>query len=594
MTDMQQPPMPELPHSLASIQEKSQKLIAEYLERREQDDGYRVLDPMVISKTFQETVIKAMSKPEAWMGEQMALWSDYLELWKRTTERVLMNKETEPVAAPAPDDKRFKDDLWVKNYLFDFMKQCYLLTSRHVQSAVKQVEGLDPHTAKKVAFYTRQMVDALSPGNFATTNPQVLKATLESGGENLLKGLSHMLEDLERGKGKLRLKLTDLNAFRLGENIAATPGKVVFQNDLMQLLQFDPSTEKVRKTPLLITPPWINKFYILDLKPKNSFIKWAVDQGHTVFVISWVNPDESLAHKSFADYLLEGPLAALDAIEQATGEKQANIVGYCIGGTLIAGTLAYMAAKRDNRAKSATFFTSLVDFSDVGELSVFIDEEQLQLMEHHMNQKGYLEGSHMADAFNLLRENDLIWSVVINNYLLGREPMPFDLLYWNSDSTRMPAAMHSFYLRNMYQRNLLKQPGGITLAGVAIDLRKIKVPLYFLSTREDHIAPWKSTYGGTQLVSGPVRFVLGGSGHIAGVINPPQAKKYCYWTNEQLPKDPEQWLAGAAQHEGSWWDDWAKWAAQFTGKQVPIRKPGGGKLRPIENAPGSYVKLRIS
>jgi polyhydroxyalkanoate synthase subunit PhaC len=593
MTDMQKPPMP-LTHSLASIQEKSQKLIAEYLERREQDDGYRVLDPVVIGNTFQEMMIKAMSKPEAWMVEQTALWSDYLELWKRTTERVLMNKETEPVAAPAPDDKRFKDDVWVKNYVFDFMKQCYLLTSRHVQSAVKQVEGLDPHTAKKAAFYTRQMVDALSPGNFATTNPQVLKATLESGGENLLKGLSHMLEDLELGKGKLRLKLTDLNAFKLGENIATTPGKVVFQNDLMQLLQFDPSTEKVHKTPLLITPPWINKFYILDLKPKNSFIKWALEQGHTVFVISWVNPDESLAHKSFADYLLEGPLAALDAIEQATGEKQANIVGYCIGGTLVASTLAYMAAKRDNRAKSATFFTSLVDFSDVGELSVFIDEEQLQLMEHHMNLKGYMEGSHMGDAFNLLKENDLIWSVVINNYLLGREPMPFDLLYWNSDSTRMPAAMHSFYLRSMYQRNLLKEPGGITLGGVPIDLRKVRVPLYFLSTREDHIAPWKSTYAGTQLVSGPARFILGGSGHIAGVINPPQAKKYCYWTNEQLPKDPEQWLAGAARHEGSWWDDWAKWVAQFTGKQVPMRKPGGGKLKPIENAPGSYVKLRIS
>jgi poly[(R)-3-hydroxyalkanoate] polymerase subunit PhaC len=593
MTDMQKPPMP-LTHSLASIQEKSQKLIAEYLERREQDDGYRVLDPVVIGNTFQEMMIKAMSKPEAWMVEQTALWSDYLELWKRTTERVLMNKETEPVAAPAPDDKRFKDDVWVKNYVFDFMKQCYLLTSRHVQSAVKQVEGLDPHTAKKAAFYTRQMVDALSPGNFATTNPQVLKATLESGGENLLKGLSHMLEDLELGKGKLRLKLTDLNAFKLGENIATTPGKVVFQNDLMQLLQFDPSTEKVHKTPLLITPPWINKFYILDLKPKNSFIKWALEQGHTVFVISWVNPDESLAHKSFADYLLEGPLAALDAIEQATGEKQANIVGYCIGGTLVASTLAYMAAKRDNRAKSATFFTSLVDFSDVGELSVFIDEEQLQLMEHHMNLKGYMEGSHMGDAFNLLKENDLIWSVVINNYLLGREPMPFDLLYWNSDSTRMPAAMHSFYLRSMYQRNLLKEPGGITLGGVPIDLRKVRVPLYFLSTREDHIAPWKSTYAGTQLVSGQARFILGGSGHIAGVINPPQAKKYCYWTNEQLPKDPEQWLAGAARHEGSWWDDWARWVAQFTGKQVPMRKPGGGKLKPIENAPGSYVKLRIS
>jgi polyhydroxyalkanoate synthase subunit PhaC len=591
---MQNAPMPELSPSLASIQEKFEKLIAEYFERSGEDDGYRILDPVVISETFQEMAMKAMSKPEAWVGEQMALWSDYLELWKRTIERALTNKENEPIAVPMPGDKRFKDELWVKNYVFDFMKQCYLLTSRHMQSAVNQVEGLDPHTAKKAAFYTRQMMNALSPANFITTNPQVLKATLESGGENLLKGLSHLLEDLEVGKGKVRLKLTDLNAFRLGENIATTPGKVVYQNELMQLLQFEPATEKVHKTPLLIIPPWINKFYILDLKPKNSFIKWAVDQGHTVFVVSWVNPDESLAQKGFADYLLEGPLVALDAIEQATGEKQANVLGYCIGGTLVGSTLAYMAAKRDNRVKSATFFTSLLDFSDVGELSVFIDEEQLQLMEHHMNLKGYLEGSHMADAFNLLRENDLIWSVVINNYLLGREPMPFDLLYWNSDSTRMPAAMHSFYVRNMYQRNRLKEPGGITLAGVPIDLKKVKLPLFFLSTREDHIAPWKSTYAGTRLVSGPVRFVLGGSGHIAGVINPPQAKKYCYWTNEQLPEDPEQWLAGANQHEGSWWDDWANWAAQFTGKQVAARKPGDGKLKPIENAPGSYVKVRSS
>jgi polyhydroxyalkanoate synthase len=459
---------------------------------------------------------------------------------------------------------------------------------------VSGVDGVDPHTHQQAQFYTRQFVNALSPTNFALTNPAVIAAAIETRGENLINGLRNLLEDLERGGGRLSLKMADHKAFKFGENIASSPGKVVFQNDLMQLLQYAPSTPKVHRRPLLIVPPWINKFYILDLKPKNSFIKWCTDQGHTVFVISWVNPGAELAEKSFSDYLLAGPLAALDAVERATGEAIANVIGYCIGGTLTACALAYMAATDDRRVASATLFTSLLDFTDIGDISVFLDDAQLQLADEHMDRLGYLEGRHMADAFNLLRENDLIWFFVINNYLMGREPAAFDLLYWNSDSTCMPANMHSFYLRNMYHRNVLKDAGGIKLAEVPIDLRKIEVPVYFLSTREDHIAPWRATYAGTQLVSGPVRFVLGASGHIAGVINPPSADKYGYWTGGTLPADPESWLNGATYHRGSWWIDWRKWIARYGGGRVPARQPGDGELAAIEDAPGSYVQVRVA
>jgi polyhydroxyalkanoate synthase len=434
----------------------------------------------------------------------------------------------------------------------------------------------------------------MAPSNFVATNPKVLKATLDSRGENLIKGYENLLADLERGNGRLDIAMTDYAAFRLGENVAVTPGKVVFQNEMMQLIQYAPGTEKVHRRPLLIVPPWINKFYILDLKPKNSFIKWAVEQGQTVFVISWVNPGRELAHKSFDDYMLDGPLAALEAIEEATGEREINVIGYCIGGTLTAAMLAYMTAKRDKRVASVTFFTALVDFAEAGELSVFIDDDQLDQLEKHLEYKGYLEGRYMAQVFNLMRGNDLIWSFVVNNYLLGREPFPFDLLYWNSDSTRMPAMMHGFYLRNMYQRNLLAKPGGIRLNNVAIDLRKIRQPVYIISTREDHIAPWKSTYAATQIYRGKVRFVLSASGHIAGVVNPPSANKYCYWTNEQTPPDPEAWLEKAQRHEGSWWLDWAAWIAKHGGGMVAARKPGGGVLTPIEDAPGSYVRVRVA
>jgi polyhydroxyalkanoate synthase subunit PhaC len=459
---------------------------------------------------------------------------------------------------------------------------------------VKQADGLDAKTAQKVDFYSRQFVDAMSPSNFLMTNPEVLRKTAETGGENLLKGLSNLLSDLERGKGQLRIKMTDTDAFRLGENIGVSPGKVVFQNELMQLIQYAPTTDKVLKRPLLIGPPWINKFYILDLRPRNSLVRWAVSQGHTVFVISWVNPDGKLAEMGFEDYMTDGYLAALDAIEQATGERDVNAIGYCLGGTLLAGTLAYMATKGDDRIKSATFFVTMMDFAEAGELGVFIDEEQLKSLEEKMSKRGYLEGSEMATTFNMLRANDLIWSFVVNNYLLGNDPFPFDLLYWNADSTRMPARMHSFYLRKMYQENLLVVPNGISLAGVPIDLTNIKTPAYFLSTREDHIAPWKSTYRGTQLLSGPKRFVLAASGHIAGVVNPPEGGKYSHWINKDLPPDPEAWFKGATEIAGSWWPDWHRWVSALGKEQVPARVPGDGKLKVIEDAPGSYVKVRLS
>ena len=448
------------------------------------------------------------------------------------------------------------------------------------------------HTKKKVDFFTRQYIDALAPSNFALTNPEVFRETIATGGGNLVKGLNNLLDDIERGNGRLRISMTDSKAFELGVNIATTPGKVVFRNELLELIQYEPSTRKVWKRPLLVIPPWINKYYILDLREKNSFLRWAVGEGMTVFIISWVNPDAKLAGKDFEDYMLAGTLAAIAAIEKATGEKDVNAIGYCLGGTLLAATLGYLAAKKDKRIASATFMTSLLDFTHAGELEVFIDETQVASLEKKMNERGYLEGSEMANTFNMLRANDLIWSFVINNYLLGRDPFPFDLLHWNCDSTRMPAKMHSFYLRNLYMHNALRKPGGVTLGGVPIDLTKVTVPAYFVSAIEDHIAPWKTTYAGPQILKGKSRFVLSGSGHIAGMINPPAANKYGYWTNTALPAKAEAWFADARQHDGSWWTDWRQWATPYLGKEVPARVPGKGKLKVLEAAPGSYVRQR--
>lgn len=591
--DVKLPDPVEMSRAMTRIAEQSQRLVTEFLRRHASDLAKGANpDPLHVGHAFLEMTTRLMADPARLVQAQMSLWQDYMTLWQRTTQR-LLGQEAEPVIAPAKDDRRFKDAAWDENTLFDFIKQSYLLAARWLQNTAQNVDGLDDRSARKVDFYTRQFVDAMAPSNFVLTNPEVLRTTIETGGDNLLKGLEHLLEDLEHGKGQLRIRMTDYSAFEVGKNIAVTPGKVVFRNDLIELLQYTPTTPEVNKRPLMVVPPWINKYYILDLREKNSFIKWAVDQGHTVFVLSWVNPDEKLAAKTFEDYMLEGTLTALEQIEKATGVAEVNAVGYCLGGTLLASTLAYMGVKGDERIKSATFFTTMTDFEEAGELSVFIDEEQLTALEAKMNSCGYLDGSAMAGTFNMLRANDLIWSFVVNNYLLGKDPFPFDLLYWNSDSTRMPAAMHSYYLRNMYQHNLLVKPGALVLNGVPIDLGKIKAASFFLSTREDHIAPWKSTYSATQTFGGQVKFVLAASGHIAGVINPPAADKYCYWTNTKLPKNPDAWLQGATQTNGSWWPEWNKWVGKFADGKVPARVPGSGALPALGDAPGTYAKVRI-
>lgn len=583
----------QISETMADIAERSQRLVQEFLNKQAQPGSKSVGidDPLNIGSAFLEMTTKMMTQPHKMVEANMNLWQDYMKLWQNAASR-MMGQETTPIVEPARDDRRFKNEAW-ENDVFDFIKQSYLLTSNWMENTVSDIEGLDKKTKQKVEFFTKQYADALSPTNFVMTNPEVLQTTIESRGENLVNGLRNLLEDLERGDGKLSIKMTDTDAFEVGKNVATTPGKVVFRNDLMELIQYTPTTDKVAKTPLLICPPWINKFYILDLREKNSFIKWAVEQGNTVFVISWVNPDRKLAMKTFEDYMLEGPLAAIEAIKQATGEPEINAVGYCIGGTLLATTLAYMAAKKLKGVKSATFFTTMVDFEEAGDLGVFIDDTSLKNLEDKMNERGFLEGSEMANTFNMMKANDLVWSFVVNNYLLGKDPFPFDLLFWNSDSTRMPAAMHSFYLRNMYLDNKLVEPGGIEIDGVKLDLRKIKVPTYIISTREDHIAPWKPTYKATQLYTGEIRFILSASGHIAGVVNPPAAGKYCYWINDKIPADPDEWLAGAEQHEGSWWPDWDKWVKQHSPKElVDARQPGDGKLKALCDAPGTYVNMK--
>ena len=578
--------------TMADVAERGQRIVTDFL-RRQAEDGTTPPgpDPLNIGSAFLEMTARLMANPARLMQAQIGFWQDYLTLWQNTARRMMGDKAPAVIEEPKTD-RRFKDDAWRENEVFDFIRQSYLLSARFFTNVAQTAEGLEPKTAQKVDFYTRQFVDAMSPSNFLLTNPEVLRRTAETGGENLLKGLSNLLADLERGKGQLRIRMTDETKFKVGENIAVTPGKVIYRNDLMELIQYQPTTDKVLKRPLLIIPPWINKFYILDLRPKNSFLKWAVEQGHTVFVVSWVNPDEKLAEKGFDDYMREGPYAAFDAMEQATGERAFNVIGYCLGGTLLSCTLAHMATRKDTRVKSATFFTTMADFAEAGELGVFIDEEQLHSLEEKMSKRGFLEGSEMATTFNMLRANDLIWSFVVSNYLMGQEPFPFDLLYWNDDSTRMPARMHSFYLRRMYQQNDLVKPGGIELDGVALDLRKIKVPSYLLSTREDHIAPWKSTYRTTQIFAGPVRFVLAASGHIAGVVNPPESGKYSHWVNEELPPDPDAWFKGATELAGSWWPDWQRWIVAQDKAMVPARIPGAGALPALADAPGTYVTVQ--
>ena len=591
-----------LTDAIADVTRRVAALAPQMMEKQAVDMESQARDEFGVQKAFGEVVQKMMADPSLMMEAQTKYATDFGQLWQQYMAGLSgQGPKLEPLK-----DRRFADAAWQANPWFDFLSRSYSLTAEHMKNAVAKVDGISPQTRAKALYYTRQMVDAASPSNFALTNPQVLKVTADSGGANLVKGLQNMLRDMEKGKGGLRIAMTDTNAFEMGKNVASTPGKVVFQNALMQLLQYQPSTKTVLQRPLLIIPPWINKYYILDLQPKNSFIKWAVDQGHTVFVISWVNPDAKLGSKTFDDYLREGPLAAMEAIAKCTGEKEINAIGYCLGGTLLACTLGHLAAKKtaaknpaanQPRINSATFFTSLIDFAQPGDLGVYVDQAQVDALEKRMTARGgYMEGAEMAGTFNMLRANDLVWSFYVHNYLLGKDPFPFDLLYWNSDATRMPMAMHLFYLREMYIKNKLALPGGITLNGTPVDLSKVKTPAYFVSTVEDHIAPWAGTYTGAKLLKG--KFVLGGSGHIAGIVNPPAAKKYGYWTNPTLVDDAQDWLAAATKHEGSWWNDWDAWIKSHNKeKAVAARVPGnaakGGKLKALEDAPGSFAKFRL-
>ena len=579
--------------NLARLIEESGKALAAYLRPREQGkvDGDLTADVTDVVRTIGQVAEYWLSDPKRALELQTNLGRAYLDLWAGAVKR-MAGEQASPAVAPDPRDKRFADPEWSQNQFFDFLKQAYLLTANWADHLVKDAEGLDEHTRAKAAFYVKQIANAISPSNFVLTNPELLRETLTSNAENLVRGMHMLSEDIKSGEGNLRIRQSDPNVFELGKNLALTPGKVVFQNDLMQLIQYEAATKEVMKAPLLIVPPWINKFYILDLTPEKSFIKWCVDQGITVFVISWVNPDAKLAKKSFEEYMREGVIEALGVVKQITGEEKVNAVGYCVGGTLLAITLAYLAAKKEERVLSATFFAAQVDFTYAGDLLVFVDEERIKQLEERMKKQGYLEASSMANAFNLLRSNDLIWPYVVNNYLRGKKPFAFDILYWNSDATRMPAANHSFYLRNCYLDNRLSK-GEMEIGGVKLDLRQVKVPIYNLATREDHIAPAKSVLYGSQYFGGPVRFVLAGSGHIAGVVNAPSQGKYQYWTGgKPNGADVDKWLQNATEHRGSWWPDWLAWLKSHGADMVPARKIGSNKFRPIEDAPGSYVKVR--
>ncbi len=578
--------------NVARLVEQGGKALAAYMKPRE--EGAATLDfPEQVRdavKTLGHVIEYWLSDPARALELQRRLGAAYLDLWGSAVKR-LAGEKIAPAVQADPKDKRFADPEWSENQFFDFLKQFYLLSTNWAEKLVEDAQALDPHTRHKAEFYVRQIANAISPSNFVLTNPELLRETLSSNGENLVRGMKMLVEDIDE-KGNIKIRQSDPTMFEVGRNLAVTPGKVIFQNELMQLIQYTPTTETVLKTPLLIVPPWINKFYVLDLTPEKSYIKWCVDQGVTVFVISWVNPDARLAEKGFSEYMQEGPLAALDMIETVTGEREVHAAGYCVGGTLLAVTLAYMAAKKDSRIKSATFFATQVDFTHAGDLKVFVDEEQLDALEERMRQQGYLEGQKMATAFNMLRSNDLIWPYVVNNYLRGKAPFPFDLLYWNSDATRMPAANHSFYLRNCYLYNALTK-GKMVVANTKLDLKSVKIPIYNLATREDHIAPAKSVMLGSRYFGGPVRYVLSGSGHIAGVVNPVAKGKYQYWTGPKpTGSDVDAWLKKAKEHPGSWWPDWLDWIRAQNADTVPAREPGGGKVKPIEDAPGSYVKVR--
>jgi polyhydroxyalkanoate synthase subunit PhaC len=576
--------------NMTRLVEETAKAVTAYIEPRLSNPAQAFAGGDVARMVNVFTKIQGawLAQPEKFVHAQLDLWERYMKLWASA----FTGKAAEPVAAPDPKDARFKDPAWSENQYFDFMKQAYLINSQWAEHLVEDAEDVDPETRHKAGFYMKQVMNALAPSNWVFTNPELLRETFASDGENLVRGMQLLAEDIKRGGGDLQIRQTDFSKFEVGRNVAITPGKVIFQNELLQLIQYEPTTETVFRRPLLIVPPWINKFYILDLNPEKSFIKWAVAQGHTVFVVSWVNPDERLAGKTFEDYMRQGVFEAVNAVCDATGEEGINALGYCVGGTMLAVALAVMAAKGDRRVRSATFFTAQVDFKHAGDLKVFSDEEQISEIEREMREKGYLDSKKMRTVFNLLRSNDLIWPYIVNVYQRGKEPLPFDLLFWNSDSTRMPAANHSYYLRHCYLQNDLAE-GRLEIGGERVDLSKIKMPIYELAAREDHIAPAKSVFVGASLFGGNVRFVLAGSGHIAGVINPPGPKlRYQYWTDGPPSGQLEAWLGHAEEHPGSWWPDWQGWIEALDSERVPARQIGAGRLRPIEDAPGSYIRVK--
>jgi polyhydroxyalkanoate synthase len=581
----------QLSLNLLRLFEQGGRVLAEFIERADTKTGpYSAAAEITeATNTLTDLARLWLSDPSRFAEAQGSLMRSYADLWNNTVRRML-GQEVEPVAAPDPGDNRFKDPEWSANPYFDFWKQAYLVTAKWAEDMLHKTEGLDARTRQKADFYLRQVSSALSPSNFPMTNPEVLRETLASNAENLVKGMAFLAEDMSRSGDLLKISQTDASAFEVGRNLATTPGKVIFQNEVFQLIQYAPSTDKVRERPLLIVPPWINKYYILDLTPAKSLIKFLIGQGFTVFMISWVNPDEHLAHKSFEDYMQEGILTAADAVRRETGVDKCNVVGYCVGGTLLATTLAYLAARGEEPFASASFLATQIDFTHAGDLLLFTDGEQLEALNKLMAERGYLDGSRMANVFNMLRPRDLIWPYIVNNYLLGKKPFPFDLLYWNQDSTRMAAANHNFYLSEFYGANRLAK-GELTIAGTRLDMKKVKIPVYELATKEDHIAPAVSVFKGAQTLGGPVEFVVSGSGHIAGVVNPPDKVKYQYWTNEKKAKTLEQWLKVAKEHPGSWWPHWAEWLTEHSGEWTVPREPGE-VLGVIEDAPGSYVKAK--
>ncbi|MHA1553848.1 MAG: PHA/PHB synthase family protein [Alphaproteobacteria bacterium] len=580
--------------NISRFMEQVGHALAAYLKPREEG----TVPPIELDGQLAEMIKTLTTVYEYWtrdparaMQAQSYLYAGYLSLWTTSLARML-GEAVPPAVAPAATDKRFRDEEWDSNQLFNFLKQAYLITSRWAETLVEQADGLDEHTRHKAAFYVRQIASALSPTNFVLTNPELLRETLNTDAENLVRGMEMLAQDIKAGKGKLKIRQSETAPFKLGSNLATTPGKVVHQNDLCQLIQYEPATKTVSKRPLLMLPPWINKFYILDLNPQKSFVKWCVDQGHTVFVISWVNPGPQQAKKDFSHYMREGVLEALDVITDITGATAIDTAGYCVGGTLLSVTLAFAAATGDQRIKSATLFATQVDFTHAGDLKVFVDESQISKLEKQMSVRGYLEGHNMSAAFNMLRPDDLIWPYVISNYLMGKQPSAFDLLFWNADTTRMPAANHAFYLRNCYLENRLAK-GEMEIDGVLLDLKKVTIPIYNLATRDDHIAPPRSVAYASSFFGGKVTFVVAGSGHIAGVINPPARHKYQYWTGRRPRGDSyEQWQARATEHDGSWWPHWHAWTkAMAKGQRSP--PPMGSKSHPpIEDAPGSYVRSK--